>query len=375
MAVVPGTADVVIVGAGAIGCSVAYHLALRGAGSIVVLERDAIGAGTTSKAAGGIRAQFGTETEIRFSLEALAFFRRFKEELGADAEFRQIGYLTLITAPDDLAAYERRVELQRGFGVDVRIISPDDARAIVPGLLTDDLLAAVYCPTDGYAGPYEVTMGLVARARERGVRFVEGVEVTGITVEGGRVAGVETTAGAISTRVVVNAAGPAAAHVGRMVGVELPVMPRRRHIFVTDEFPDLPGPIPLTTDRASGLYFRKELGRVLISPGDVEDIGSDRAVPVDWRKLEDAVEKIAKRIPLLEQARVSNAWAGLRPLTPDEHALIGELPTARGCYVAAGFCGHGFQHAPPAGNHLAELILDGRSSIDLRLFEPMRFAG
>lgn len=370
----PSSADIVIIGGGAIGCSIAYHLALRGERDVVVVERATIGSGSTSKAAGGIRAQFGTPTEITFSLEALDFFRHCRDHLGVDAEFRPIGYLTLIADPTDLEQFTQRVALQRRMGVDVRVISPQDAREIVPALLVDDLLAAVHCPTDGYAGPSEVTMGYVARARERGVRFCEGVTTTAIKMEHDRVVGVETSGGTIAAPVVVNAAGPAAARIGRMVGADLKVLPRRRHIFVTEDFPEIPGPVPLTQDRSTGFYFRKELQRVLMSPGDVEDIGSDDQVPVDWSRLEETVDKAMARVPALAGAAVTNGWAGLRPLTPDEHAIMGQLSEAAGCYVAVGFCGHGFQHSPPAGKHMAELILDGRSSVDLSLFDPQRFA-
>jgi sarcosine oxidase subunit beta len=370
---VPATAEIVIVGAGAIGCSIAFHLAERGITDVVVLERATIGSGSTSKAAGGIRAQFGTETEIAFSLEAIEFFHHAPERLGVDVEFRPIGYLTLVSDPDDLRGYARRVALQQGMGVDVRMISPQDAGEVVPALAIDDLLAAVYCPTDGYAGPYEVTMGYVARARAAGVQFCEGVTITGFQVRNGRVVSVETSAGSIATPIVVNAAGPAAARIGRMLGVELPVLPRRRHIFVTDDFPEIAGPVPLTQDRSSGFYFRKELQRVLMSPGDVEDIGSDGEVPVDWGRLEETVDKAVRRVPVLANATISGGWAGLRPLTPDEHAILGSVPGVEGAYLAVGFCGHGFQHSPPAGKHLTELILDGRSSIDLSVFDPRRF--
>jgi glycine/D-amino acid oxidase-like deaminating enzyme len=369
----PKSADIVIIGGGAIGCSIAYHLGLRGTRNVVVLDRAALGSGSTSKAAGGIRAQFGTEAEIKFSFEALEFFKRFKDEMGVDAEFKPIGYLTLVSDEDDLAYFKQRVALQRSLGVDVRIISPQDAGQIIPKLKTDDLIAAVHCPTDGMAGPYEVTMGYVARAREHGIRFCEDTLVTGIQKQGDRVVGVETDQGTIATPLVVNAAGPAAATVGRMVGLDLKVMPRRRHIFVTDEFPEIDGPIPVTQDRKSGFTFRKEMGKVLMSPGDVEDTGSDYEVPVDWSRLEETVEKAVRRVPELEHASIANAWAGLRPLTPDEHAILGQAPGVRGMLLAVGFCGHGFQHSPPAGKHLAELILDGRASVDLSLFDPTRF--
>jgi len=371
----PKTADVVIIGGGVVGCSIAYHLARRGARDVLVLERDAIGAGTTSKAAGGIRSQFPTETEIRFSLEAIRVFERFEEEFGVDPGYRKIGYLFLISDPEDLRGYEARVALQRSLGVDVRIVVPGEAKALVPALHVDDLIAAVWGPDDAMAGPSEVTSGFARRARDLGASIVEGVEVAGIELQGERATAVVTASGdSIATRVIVNAAGPGAARVGRLAGVELPVHPRRRHIFFTEPFPDIPGPVPLTTDRASGFYFRKEMEQVLLSPGDVEDVGDDFDVAVDRAKIAETVDKAVHRLPILETARIAGGWAGLRPLTPDDHAIIGWAPGVEGFFVAVGFGGHGFQHSPTTGRVVSEWLIDGAPSIDLSLFAPDRFA-
>ena len=371
---VPGTASVVVIGGGVVGCSIAYHLARRGQRDVVVLEREAVGSGTTSKAAGGIRSQFPTETEIRFSLEAIGVFERFQEEFGVDIGYRKIGYLFLISDPDDLAGYRERMALQRRLGVDVREIAPAEARAIVPALRVDDLIAAVWGPTDGMAGPAEVTNAFARRARELGARIVEGVDVTGIDVERGRVRGVRTSQGAITAPIVVNAAGPVAARVGRLAGVDVAVHPRRRHIFFTEPFPEIPGPVPLTTDRASGFYFRKEMEQLLLSPGDVEDIGEDFTVPMDRARIDETVEKALHRIPIIEKARISGGWAGLRPLTPDDHAIIGWAPGVEGFFLSVGFGGHGFQHSPATGRYVSEWLLDGKPSLDLSLFDPGRFA-
>ncbi len=371
---VPETASVVVIGGGVVGCSIAYHLARRGQRDVVVLEREAVGSGTTSKAAGGIRSQFPTETEIRFSLEAIGVFERFAEEFGVDIGYRRIGYLFLISDPADLAGYRERMTLQRRLGVDVREITPADAQAIVPALRVDDLIAAVWGPTDGMAGPAEVTNGFARRARELGARIVEGVDVTAIDVERGRVRGVRTSQGPIAAPLVINAAGPAAARVGRLAGVDVPVHPRRRHIFFTEPFPEIPGPVPLTTDRASGFYFRKEMEQLLLSPGDVEDIGEDSEVPVDRARMDETVEKALHRIPIVEKARIAGGWAGLRPLTPDDHAIIGWAPGVDGFFLAVGFGGHGFQHSPATGRYVAEWLLDGKPSLDLSLFDPGRFA-
>jgi sarcosine oxidase subunit beta len=367
----PRSAAVVIVGGGVVGCSIAYHLARRGQREVLVLEKDTVGSGTTSKAAGGIRAQFATETEITMSLECIRVFERFKDEFGIDPGYRKIGYLSLVTDEADLRGYEPRIALQRRFGVDVRVITPKEAQAIVPAMRVDDLLAAVWSPGDGMAGPAEVTNGFARRARELGARIAEGVEVRGLDLAGGRV---RTSHGDISTPLVVNAAGPRAARVAKLAGVDVAVHPRRRHIFFTEPFPEIPGPTPLTTDRGSGFYFRKEMDQVLISPGDVEDVGDDMDVPMDPRRKEEAVEKAIHRLPILEGASIAGGWAGLRPLTPDDHAIIGWAPGVERFFLAVGFCGHGFQHSPATGRLVADWLLDGRPPMDLSVFDPQRFA-
>lgn len=368
----PRSADIVIIGAGAIGASIAYQLGRRGARDVVVLERDAVGAGSTSKAAGGIRVQFATRVEIELSLRAIAFFKRFEDEMGVPCDFHQEGYLFVVTDEPTLARFRENVALQRSMGADVRVIAPDDARALVPALNVDDALAAVWGPTDGHASPNDVVQAYAAQARARGVRIVEGTPVTGIVVERGRVAGVLTPAGTIATRLVVNAAGPWAPLVGRMVGLELPVDPRRRHIFVTDAFDGIRHPLPLVTDTGSGFYCRSEQGAILMSPGDI-GATTEYEAQVDWAMLEVAVEKAMRRIPALEGAQVRHAWAGLRPLTPDGRAILDWAPGVEGLYLAVGFCGHGFQHSPGVGETVAEVLLDGRSTLDIHDLRLGRF--
>jgi sarcosine oxidase subunit beta len=369
----PRTASAVIIGGGVVGCSIAYHLARRGQRDVVVLERETVGSGTTSKAAGGIRVQFPTETEIRFSLESIKVFERFQEEFGVDPGFTKIGYLYLLSEEGHLRGYQTRIALQRTLGADVRVLTPADAQTLVPALRVDDLVAAVWGPEDGMAGPAEVTNGFARRARELGAKIVEGVLVTALERSNGRVTGVKTSHGTVAAPIVVNAAGPAAARVGKLAGVDLPVHPRRRHIFFTEPFPEIPGPVPLTSDVTSGFYFRKEMEQVLLSPGDVEDIGEDLNVPMDWGKVDELVQKAMHRLPIIEHARIAGGWAGLRPLTPDDHAIIGWAPGVEGFFLAVGFGGHGFQHSPATGRYVAEWLLDGTPSLDLALFAPDRF--
>jgi len=264
------------------------------------------------------------------------------------------------------------VTLQRQYGLDVRLLTPDDAKAVVPQLQVEDLLAAVYSPQDGYADPHTVVQGYATQARERGVKIVQQTEVTGIRLEGDHVVGMDTSSGSIDTRLVINAAGPWAARIAEMVGTTVPVYPRRRHIFVTEPFSDFVHPSPLVIDRTSGFYCRTEGRSILMSPGDAQQVEGYK-VTIDWGMAEETARKAVQRIPVLERAGIMSAWAGLRPLTPDEHAIVDYLPGIEGLLCAVGFCGHGFQHSPAAGKVVAEVILNGQASLDISALSFARF--
>jgi sarcosine oxidase subunit beta len=374
MSALPRSADIVIIGAGAIGTAIAYHLARRGARDVLILEREMVGAGSTSKAAGGIRVEFPLKIEVEFSLRGIDFFKRFRDEMGAECDFRQEGYLFLLTTEADVERFRKNQAVQHALGADSRIIGPDDARELVPSMRVDDVLAAVWGPKDGHASPNDVVQAYAAQARARGVRIAEETAVTGIEVEGDRVVAVQTTAGRVATPLCINAAGPWAPLVGEMAGLRLPVDPRRRHIFVTDAFTEVRHPIPLLTDRSNGFYCRSEQGAVLMSAGDIGK-RTEYTANVDWSMLEEAVRKAVNRIPALESAQVRHAWAGLRPLTPDEHAIIDWAPGVEGLFLTVGFCGHGFQHSYATGEMTAEWLLDGKPSLDLGDLSIARFAG
>lgn len=367
------TADVVIVGAGAIGVSVAYHLAKAGCRRVLVCDKGEIGMGSTALCAGGVRQQFATEAEVRFSRYSLDFFLGFADEVGVSADFHQIGYLILLSTERQVEAARRDVALQRSLGVPVELVDREGARLRNPYLYLDDVQAATWCPTDGHAGPHEVVQGLARRARERGVEIREGSPVEEIVMEAGRVAGVRTAEGTVSAPVVVNATGPYARATAAWAGVSIPVMPARRHIVVTEAFPAIRAPLPMTIDDHLAFYCRKEGEGMLFSGCEVDE-ANDYDLTQRPERIEQAVEKAVYRFPVMEAARVQTTWAGLREVTPDSRAIIGWAPGVEGLVLANGFSGHGFMHSPAAGKAVAELILHGRSEVDLSVFDPGRFA-
>ncbi len=365
------TADVVIIGAGIIGCSIAYHLSLLGTAHVTVVEQDLICSGSTGRSAGGIRQQFGTELNIRLSQESVRMFERMPEELGVDPGFRKIGYLFLASSEPEMQLFRENVSLQQRMGVPVRSVSVEEIRRIVPYLRVDGIVGGTHCPVDGYAAPYEVTMGYAAQARRRAVTIHEQRSVTAVLKSRDKITGVMTSAGPIHAPIVVNAAGPAAGRVGDMAGVDVPIRPYRRQLFTTHSLPAFASEPPLTVDYHRNWYFRGELGGCLFSgPKDQESTFNTN---VDWEHLAAAVEEAVVRLPLLSEAEIHRGWAGLYEITPDNNAILGPVPELSGFFVAGGHSGHGFQHGPMAGKLMAEMIVHGRTSIDISALSIGRF--
>lgn len=368
------TADVVIIGGGIIGLSIAYYLALKKAGKIVLFEKGQLGEGSTSRCVGGIRAQFSTEINIRFSLESLKTFEQFKEEFGVDPEFRKIGYLFLGTAEREIEVFKENRKLQKKFNIPVEYLKFDEIGSRWPFLRVDDVLGGTFCAWDGYAGPNEVLLGFASGAKRAGVKIHEGTEVIGISTAKGKIQSVKTKNEEISTPVVVNAGGPYAASIGEMMGVRIPVKPLRRQIFITTPFHLADHPIPLTIDFHRGWYFRQEGDGLLLSgPLDVEPSFN---LNTEYEAMVEASENATYRVPVLEKARIARGWAGLYEISPDHHAILGSVPRAKGFILANGFSGHGFQHSPAVGRVITELILDGKattlddvSSLSIERFE------
>ena len=367
------TADVVIIGGGVMGTSTAYHLAKRGCKDIVLVERDQLASGSTALSAGGIRLQFSLEPNIRMSMESLQTFEHFAEEFDAEIDFRQHGYLFLATEPNDWAEFQANVAIQQRTGVPVRLLSPRDIRDMAPYLCLDDALGATFCPRDGYADPYSVAMGFARQARRLRVRICEETEALDIKVSNGKVRAVVTNKGEIATPVVVNVAGPWAAQVGRMAGLELPVQPYRRQVFVTAPFDDLPREIPMIIDFAPSFYFRREGASILMGMTDKDEPPSFN-MNFDLKFLVKVADKAAYRAPVLDRADFMRGWGGLYAITPDDNPIIGkDIGGLEGLYCAVGFSGHGFMQSPAVGRILADLITSGETDLDLSPFRLERF--
>ena len=367
------TADVVIAGGGIMGCALAYQLAKRNV-DVLLIERETLGSQSTGKCAGGVRQQFSMEANVRLQRMSVQMLKAFEAETGHPADFRQIGYLFVLTLPQHVVDFRTNMEMWHRIGLtEARWVGATEASRMVPVLNVDDVLGCTFCPSDGIASPADVTSGYAAAARQRGARLKEGVEVIGIDVASGRVQGVRTSAGDIATRLVVNCAGAWSASIGRMAGLEIPVLPYRRHIAVTGSFPAVSRTTPMTVDFRTSLYFHPEGDGLLMGMSDREE-PSGYVTEVNWDFLGKMFEQAAVRAPALAAAGIKTAWAGLYETTPDHQAILGPVPEVEGFWCAAGFSGHGFMQAPAAGLLLTQLLLEQKSDIDITPFAFTRFA-
>jgi len=368
------TADVVIIGGGVMGASTAYHLALRGQKNILLLEKDEFfGQEATGRCAGGVRYQFSTEINVRLSILSLPMLERFKEETGQEINFRKCGYLFVLTQSEDVKTFRHSLELQQGLGVGTEWLTADEVRRRLPLMRFEDALAGSYNPQDGLVDPNSVVMGYVGAAQRLGVQCLNNVEVTGIQVEAGRVVGVDTNQGKVSTPVVVNAAGPWAGQIGQLAGVEIPIVPLRRQIMTTTPLPEVPQDFPFVLDFAQSLYFHREGDGILtgMSNND-EKAGFDQTVDDDFEMVN--LEAAIARMPCLEKASMLSHWAGLYEVTPDAHPIYGKTPVD-GFFIVAGFSGHGFMHGPISGKLMTECILDKKFvSLDVSMLDLARFS-
>jgi sarcosine oxidase subunit beta len=353
--------------------------------NVVLIEREPqLGTMSTGRNAGGFRHQFSNAANIELSKESIALFANFEEVVGSPIDFWPDGYLFLLSSEASVDAFRRNVALQEEHGIEVEWLTAAEAAGKAPGIAVDGVLAATFCARDGIADPNGVTMGFARSAQARGVEIVRGTEVTGIEVEHGRVRAVQTTGGRVETRTIVNATGAWASQIGRMAGLDIPVTPERRHIFIaqpavggTWDDEAHRGAVPadrvMVIDFDTTFYFHREGGGLLFGMGDPDERpGFDTTVR--WDFLPKVIDVAVRRLPALADAAVSHAWAGLYEMTPDHNPIIGPSPEVEGFFTIAGFSGHGFQHSPAAGRILADLMTGRDPHFDVTPFAADRFA-
>jgi sarcosine oxidase subunit beta len=371
------SADVVIVGAGIVGASVAYHLARRGVTNVTVVEKEPTEVtGSTARSAAGVRHQFSSPTNVQLSLYSIERLKHFHEEVGGHSDLRQVGYLFLVNSAHDWQIYQQNVAMQRSLGARVELLSPAEVQRFVPGTVTDDLLGATFGPDDGYCDPHGIAIGYLRAAQALGVRLLRNAGVEAIELSGGRISGVRTAAGAIACETVINCAGAWSGQVAALAGLEVPIRPYRRCVYVTTPFDGIPNPMPLTIDVGSGFYMRHEGRSLLLGRSNTAEPSSTR-LTVDWDWLDQVLDAGLARFPLLENAGLAEqqCWAGLYEITPDGNPILGRDPLLPGFLHAGGFSGHGVMHAPATGLLLAEELIDGRArTIDLDPLRITRFA-
>ena len=371
------TADVVIIGGGIVGSSIAYHLTEQGCRNVIVVERESSqGKGSTGKSMGGVRAQFSTPVNIQMSMYSIPFYASFDERMGNPADYRPQGYLFLATTEAHLRYLDTNREQQEKAGLRVEKLSGEEIRKAYPLLKTDDVLGGNFCATDGFVDPYSAMIGFMTKASEQGARLWRGTEVNGISVDCNGVAAVNTSRETIATRALVNAAGAWAAKVAKMAKIDLPVEPLRRMLVPTEPFDEYPHTAPMTVDMSTGFHFRPEaLGFLLAWNDPAETPGFKTDFEPTF--IEKILERAADRVPCFDHVPINpkRAWAGLYEMTPDHHPIFGESAEVPGFFFANGFSGHGVMHAPATGKILSDLVLRGETDlIDASLLNLQRFA-
>lgn len=371
------SADVVIVGGGIVGSSIAYQLTLAGCRNVLILERESSqGKGSTGKSMGGVRAQFSGIESIRMSLYSIPFFHDFERAMGHPSGYRAQGYLFVATAQRHLDYLRANFEKQAAAGLTTAsLVSREDIVKMVPQLRSDDIIGGSFCSTDGFVDPYSVMTGFTLRAVDQGAQLIRDAEVTGLSLDAKGVVSVQTAQGSIATRTVVNAAGAWSAQIAKMAGIDLPVEPLRRMLVPTEPFDKVAHSAPMVVDMSTGFHFRPE-GLGLLMAWNDPDEKPGYNTNFDRGFTEKILTHAVNRVPVLEELEVnpSRAWAGLYEMTPDHHPVLGASPVG-GLFFANGFSGHGVMHSPATGKILADLILKGSTDlIDAKLLDYARFA-
>jgi len=372
------SADVVIIGGGIVGSSVAFHLTQAGCRDVVVLERETHqGKGSTGKSMGGVRAQFSTPINIRMSMYSIPAFKEFEEITGNPSGYRAQGYLFVATEEKHMAYLRANHACQVEQGLKTaELLGPGDVRKYAPEIRSDDVIGGSFCSTDGFVDPYSVMNGFMAAAINGGARLMRDTEVTGIDTDSGGVWGVRTPQGFIASRTVVNAAGAWAGLVAKLAGIDLPVEPLRRMLVPTEPFDKVSHGSPMVVDMSTGFHYRPEGLGLLLAWNDPEETPGFKT-NFDPAFVEKILTRGVARLPVLEEAEVNprRAWAGLYEMTPDHYPVIGPVKEVPGLFLANGFSGHGVMHSPATGRIVADLILKGSSDVvDAKPLGFQRFA-
>ncbi|GAB4539651.1 MAG: FAD-binding oxidoreductase [Anaerolineae bacterium] len=375
MAVSP---DIIVVGAGINGTSIAFNLAKEGL-RVTLIEKDFVAAGPTGRSSAIIRQHYSHEVTARMALRSLHIFQNFDDVVGGDPDFHQTGFL-LAARPEDVAMLEANITLQREVGIDTRLVSPQEVKELEPHISIEGIAAAAYEPGSGYADPAATSTAYAGRARDMGASLQLDTRVESILVEGGRVTGVATNKGVFPAGAVVLAAGPWTPLIARSAGIELPIK-ASRHQVATYRRPDEFDRHMVFAGFADEVYIRPETGQLMLV-GSIEPEEAEEEVPdpdsfnerVDFDVVVEFSERVARRYPLMEQGASAGGWASLYDITPDWHAIMGALPGVEGLYCVAGTSGHGFKLGPAVGEMMADLIVNGeKPDADINLFSPRRF--
>ncbi len=353
------TAECVIIGGGIIGTAIAYNLAKNGMTDIILLEKEYLSAGSTGRCGGGIRQQWTTEANVKLAMRSVKLFEKFESEIGHDFDYKQQGYLILAFTDKEVDDFKKNVKMQKSLGLEVNYITPKEAQEIVPILNISEVKGATYCPKDGLGNPFLSTKGYAEKAQELGATILTYTSADEIKVEKGGVSGVKTKDGWIETKRVVNAAGGHAAEIGKLAGIDFPVVPYRHQILVTEPLEPLVG--PMVIDFYHGFYgSQAKHGSFIMGEGDPEEKPGIN-LKCNWKFLESIQKKFTYLFPKLKDLRIVRQWSGVYAMTPDAQPIIGESESVKGFYSAIGYSGHGYMLAPATGEVMSEIILDGRS--------------
>jgi len=367
------TASVVIVGGGISGCAIAYNLAKKGVKDVVIIDKEYLCSGATGRCGAGIRMQWGTEMNCRLAKYSVEFFETANEvlEYDGDVEFKQGGYLIIAATEKEVAQFQKNIKLQNSLGIPSRYITPQEAKEIVPHMDETQILGAAFNPKDGHLNPFHTTQAYADAAVRLGVEIMKYTEVTGIKVENGKIAGVQTDKGYISTPVVVNAAGGHAQIISEMVGVKLPLYSERHQILVTEAVEPMQGPMFMSFSQ--NIYCQQTPhGSFIMGRGDPTE-PRDLRVTSSWEFLEEMAKTCIRFLPPLKDIRMVRQWAGLYNMSPDAQPIYGPVKDVEGFFLACGYSGHGFMFGPVTGVVVSESILGEEHTIPVDALSYDRF--